>query len=182
VLGDYPAVDGTWEVDSVGLTALLAGLNAGRDSNGLALTSRTSFCIGARVNPGARDEAAEIARAHAKIRAGAQFLISRPVYELESLQQLVEALDGTGVPLLLSVAPLRSFEDADYLAHEVPGVTIPVATLEALEKAGRGAARATGLELAATLLAQARPLVSGVLLAAPDDDVASLAPLLDTLA
>jgi homocysteine S-methyltransferase len=86
------------------------------------------------------------------------------------------------VPLLLSVAPLRSFEDADYLAHEVPGVTIPVATLEALEKAGRGAARATGLELAATVLAQARPLVNGVLLAAPDDDVASLAPLLDTLA
>jgi methionine synthase / methylenetetrahydrofolate reductase (NADH) len=182
VLGDYPAVDGTWEVDSVGLTALLAGLNAGRDSNGLALTSRTSFCIGARVNPGARDTAAEIARAHAKIRAGAQFLISRPVYELESLKRLVEALDGTGVPLLLSVTPLRSFEDADYLAHEVPGVTIPVTTLEALEKAGRGAARATGLELAATLLAQARPLVSGALLAAPDDDVASLAPLLDTLA
>jgi homocysteine S-methyltransferase len=181
VLGDYPAVDGTWEVDSVGLTALLAGLNAGRDSNGLALTSRTSFCIGARVNPGARDAAAEIARAHAKIRAGAQFLISRPVYELESLKRLVEALDGTGVPLLLSVSPLRSFEDADYLAHEVPGVTIAVATLEALEKAGRGAARATGLELAATLLAQARPLVSGVLLAAPDDDVASLAPLLAAL-
>ena len=68
VLGDYPAVDGTWEVDSVGLTALLAGLNAGRDSNGLALTAGTSFCIGARVNPGARDPEAEIARAHAKIR------------------------------------------------------------------------------------------------------------------
>jgi homocysteine S-methyltransferase len=178
VLGDYPAVDGTWEVDSVGLTALLAGLNAGRDSNGLALTARTSFCIGARVNPGARDAAAEIARAHAKIRAGAQFLISRPVYELESLSRLVEALEGTGVPLLLSVTPLRSFEDADYLAHEVPGVTIPEATLEAMEKAGRGAARAAGLELAADLLAQARPLVSGVLLAAPDDDVAALGPLL----
>ncbi len=54
VRGDYPAVDGIWEVDSLGLIALLAGLNAGRDSNGLALTTRTSFCIGARVNPGAR--------------------------------------------------------------------------------------------------------------------------------
>jgi methionine synthase I (cobalamin-dependent)/5,10-methylenetetrahydrofolate reductase len=181
VLGDYPAVDGTWEVDSVGLTALLAGLNAGRDSNGLALTARTSFCIGARVSPGARDHDAEIARAHAKIRAGAHFLISRPVYELESLQRLVEALDGTGVPLLLSVTPLRSFEEADYLAHEVPGVTIPAAALEALEKAGRGAARAAGLELAASLLAQARPMVSGVVLAAPDDDVAALVPLLAAL-
>ena len=62
VLGDYPAVDGIWEVDSLGLIALLASLNAGRDSNGLALTTQTSFCVGARVNPGARDPEAEIAR------------------------------------------------------------------------------------------------------------------------
>jgi methionine synthase / methylenetetrahydrofolate reductase (NADH) len=179
VLGDYPAVDGTWEVDSVGLTALLAGLNAGRDSNGLALTARTSFCIGARVNPGARDPEAEIARAHAKIRAGAQYLISRPVYELESLSRLVAALDGTGVPLLLSVSPLRSFEEADYLANEVPGVTMPADTLDALDRAGRGAARAVGLDLAGQLLGKARSLVSGVLLAAPEDDVASLVPLID---
>jgi methionine synthase / methylenetetrahydrofolate reductase(NADPH) len=181
VFGDYPAVDGTWEVDSVGVTALLAGLNAGRDSNGLALTTRTAFCIGARVNPGARDQVAEIARAHAKIRAGAQFLISRPVYELDSLERLVEALEGTGVPLLLSVTPLRSFDDADYLAHEVPGITIPQATLDVLEKAGRGTSRAAGLELAAGLLAKARTMVSGVVLTAPDDDAAAMIPLLDAL-
>jgi homocysteine S-methyltransferase len=181
VYGDYPAVDGTWEVDSVGLTALLAGLNAGRDSNGLALTSRTSFCIGARINPAARDHGAELARARAKIRAGAQFLVCRPVYELDALTRLVEELDGTGVPLLLSVAPLSSFEEADYLAHEVPGVTIPGSTLDAMERAGRSGGRAVGLELAANLLAKARPLVSGVILAAPGDDPAALAPLLDAL-
>jgi methionine synthase / methylenetetrahydrofolate reductase (NADH) len=181
VYGDYPAVDGTWEVDSVGLTALLAGLNAGRDSNGLALTTRTSFCIGARINPGARDHGAELARARAKIRAGAQFLVCRPVYELDALTRLVEELDGTGVPLLLSVAPLSSFEEADYLAHEVPGVTIPGSTLDAMERAGRSGGRAVGLELAASLLAKARPLVSGAILAAPGDDPAALAPLLDAL-
>jgi homocysteine S-methyltransferase len=181
VLGDYPAVDGTWEVDSVGLTALLAGLNAGRDSNGLALTARTSFCIGARVNPGARDPDAEIARTHAKIRAGAQFLISRPVYELESLSRLVSALDGTGVPLLLSVSPLRSFEEADYLANEVPGVTIPAAVLDAMEKADRGGARAVGLDLAARLVTKSRSLVSGVVLAVPDDDASGVVQLLSAL-
>jgi homocysteine S-methyltransferase len=181
VYGDYPAVDGTWEVDSVGLTALLAGLNAGRDSNGLALTSRTSFCIGARINPAARDHNAELARARAKIRAGAHFLVCRPVYELDALTRLVEALDGTGVPLLLSVAPLSSFEEADYLAHEVPGVTIPGSTLDAMERAGRSGGRAVGLELAANLLVKARPLVRGVILAAPGDDPAALAPLLDAI-
>jgi homocysteine S-methyltransferase len=181
VLGDYPAVDGTWEVDSVGLTRLLAGLNAGRDSNGLALSARTSFCIGARVNPGARDPEAEIARARAKVKAGAHFLISRPVYEADSLARLVDALADTGVPLLLSVAPLRSFEEADYLANEVPGVTIPDSALEALQKASRGAARAAGLELATDLLAKARPMVRGVLLTAPDDDPAAILPLLASI-
>jgi methionine synthase I (cobalamin-dependent)/5,10-methylenetetrahydrofolate reductase len=181
VLGDYPAVDGTWDVDSVGLTGLLAGLNAGRDSNGLGLPARTSFCVGARVNPGASDPEAEIARARAKVSAGAHFLISRPVYETDSLARLVDALAGTGVPLLLSHQPLRSFEEADYLANEVPGVTIPDATLRALDSAGRGAARAVGLELAADLLAKARPMVRGVLLTVPDDDPAAILPLLSVL-
>ena len=181
VFGDYPLVDGTWEVDSVGLTALLAGLNAGRDSNGLALTSRTSFCIGARINPAARDREAELARVRAKIRAGAQFLVCRPVYELEALAGLVGDLEDAGIPLLLSVSPLSSFEEADYLAHEVPGVTVPDSTLDAMERAGRTGGRSVGLELAAALLAKARPLVSGVILSAPANDTAALAPLVKAL-
>jgi homocysteine S-methyltransferase len=181
VFGDYPAVDGTWEVDSVGLTALLAGLNAGRDSNGLALTARTSFCLGARVNPGARDHEAELARAHAKVRAGAHYLVCRPVYELEPLLRLADALEPAGVPLLLSVAPLTSFEEADYLAHEVPGVTVPGSALDAMERAGRSGGRAAGLELAAALLAKARSVVGGVIIAADGDDTSALAPLLDAL-
>ncbi len=182
VRGDYPAVDGIWEVDSLGLIALLAGLNAGRDSNGLALTTRTSFCVGARVSPGARDPDAEIARARAKVRAGAHFLVSRPVYELDSLLRVVSALEAEDIPLLLSVTPLRSFEEADYLAHEVPGVTIPPDTLRAMERAGRGAARAVGIELAAGLLRDARKLVSGVILTAAEEDLPVLAPLLAVVA
>jgi methionine synthase / methylenetetrahydrofolate reductase (NADH) len=178
VLGDYPAVDGVWEVDSLGLIALLAGLNSGLDSNGLALTTKTSFCIGARINPGAPDLDAEIARAQAKVRAGAQFLVTRPIYELDALRQMVAALSGDGIPVLASVAPLRSFEEADYLAHEVPGVTIPAGTLGVMERAGRGAARSTGLELAASLLREARSVVQGVVLTAGDEDAAALAPLL----
>jgi methionine synthase I (cobalamin-dependent)/5,10-methylenetetrahydrofolate reductase len=182
VLGDYPAVDGIWEVDSLGLIALLSGLNAGHDSNGLTTATRTSFCVGARVSPGARDPDAEIARARAKVRAGAHFLVSRPVYELDSLLRVVAALEAEDIPLLLSVTPLRSFEEADYLANEVPGVTIPPDALRAMERAGRGAARAVGIELAADLLTQARKLVSGVILTAAEEDLTVLAPLLAVVA
>ena len=105
------------------------------------------------------------------------FLVSRPVYELDSLLRTVTALEGTQVPLLLSVTPLRSFEEADYLANEVPGVMIPPDTLRAMERAAHGAARATGIELAVALVRQARKLVSGVIVTVADDP-AVLAPLL----
>ncbi len=181
VLGDYPAVDGIWEVDSLSLVALLAGLNAGRDLDGLPLTTTTSFCIGTRVNPGAQDAEAEIERVRAEVAAGAQFLVTRPLYELDALRHMAAALAGTKVPVLLAVAPLRSFEDADYLAHEVPEVNMPAATLRAMEGAGPAAARATGLGLAADLLREARPLVDGVVLTTHDSDMAALEPLLAVL-
>jgi len=169
--GDYPNVDGIWEVDSVGLAGLLNGLNQGRDSNGLALATKTSFHIGARFNPGAQDAAAEVARTRAKLRAGAQFLITRPVYELDSFRRMTAELDA-GVPVLLALAPLSGFDEADFLAHEVPGVTIPEPTLRALDRAG-GSAAAVGLDLAAGLAAQATSLAQGVVLRF-DGDLAAM--------
>ena len=181
VLGDYPAVDGIWEVDSLGLVSLLAGLNSGRDFDGLPLNTKTAFCIGTRVNPGASDLTAEITRARAEVRAGAQFLVTRPVYELGPLRLMAEALADTGVPVLLSVSPLRSFEEAEYLAHEVPEVDISATTLRAMEQAGQRAARETGLELARCLLREGRPLVGGVLLTMARGDAAVPGPLLATM-
>jgi homocysteine S-methyltransferase len=164
---DYPNVDGIWEVDSVGLIGLLAALNQGRDSNSLGLATKTSFQIGARFNPGAADLSAEIARTQAKLQAGAQFLISRPVYELDTFRQLRPALAEQDVPVLLTIAPLRSFDQAEYLAHEVPGVMVPDAALRALASAGADAAQA-GLEMAAALAAECRGLADGVVLSCDD--------------
>ena len=186
VLGDYPAVDGIWEVDSLGLVTLLAGLNAGRDLDGLPLTIKTSFCIGSRVNPGAPDAGAELERVRAEVAAGAHFLVTRPLYEVDSLRRMTAAIGGGAkrarVPVLACITPLRSFEEADYLAHEVPDVSVPAATLRAMESAGQAAARATGLRLAADLLAEARPLADGVVLTMPEGDAATLGPLLAVLA
>jgi 5,10-methylenetetrahydrofolate reductase len=134
--------------------------------------------MGARDDPGARDPAAEIARARAKVEAGAHFLVSRPVYELSALRRMADALAAEKIPLLLSVTPLRSFEEADYLANEVPGVSIPPEVLRRMERAGRAAARAAGIDLAAALVREARDLVSGVIITAAEDDPAGLAPLL----
>jgi len=179
LLGDYPNVDGIWDVDSVGLVELVAGLNQGIDCNGLPLATKTTFHAGARFNPSAAALDAEIARTVAKIQGGARFLISRPVYELHMLRLMLAAMSEYDVPVLLSIVPLQTFEEADYLSHEVPDISIPQQTLTAMEQAGPRAAR-TGLELAGDLLAEARPLVQGVVLTFPGLDPPALDHLLGT--
>ena len=181
LLGDYPNVDGIWDVDSVGLVELVAGLNQGIDCNGLPLATKTSFHAGARFNPSAANLEAEIARTASKIQAGARFLISRPVYELTQLRLMMAALSEEDIPVLLSIVPLRSFEEADYLSHEVPDISIPQQTLTAMERAGPRASE-TGIELAADLFAEARPLVQGVVLTFPGWDPAALDQLVGTSA
>jgi methionine synthase / methylenetetrahydrofolate reductase(NADPH) len=180
LLGDYPNVDGIWDVDSVGLVELVAGLNKGIDCNGLPLATRTAFLAGARFNPGAVDLDAEVARTVRKIRAGARFLISRPVHELSGLRRVLADIAGQNIPVLVSIVPLRSFEQADYLSHEVPDVSIPASALHALEQAGPHAAQ-VGVEMAAALLAEAAPLVQGAVLAPPADDPVGLDMLLGAL-
>jgi homocysteine S-methyltransferase len=173
LLGDYPHADGVWDVDSLGLVELLAHLNDGRDRNGLPLAGRTAFEIGARVSPGG-DVALEAARALRKVAAGAEFLVTRPVYDAASVRRLREAL-GAPVPLLAVVRPLASFAEAEFLAHEVPDVTVPPSTLAALADAQ---AQAVGQELAAELVAELvagpQPLVDGVVLTLPTDRAAAV--------
>ncbi|NIJ12328.1 homocysteine S-methyltransferase [Saccharomonospora amisosensis] len=178
--GDYPNADGIWEVDSVGLVELVAGLNDGRDCDGLSLATKTSFHIGARCNPGAEDVDAEIARTRAKIAAGAQFLITRPVYELTTLRWMVAELSDEGVPILVAVSPLSGFAEAEFLAYEVPDVTVPLSTLSTLaqrERAGDDG-RGVGLLLASELVEQARSLADGVLVVVREHDVDAAARLL----
>jgi homocysteine S-methyltransferase len=179
--GDYPNVDGIWDVDSVGLIQLLDGLNRGRDCDGFVLEAATSFCIGGRFNPSAQDFDAELARTRAKIRAGAQFLVTRPLHELDSLRRMLDALEDLRVPVLLASTPLRSFSEAEYLRHEVPDSAMPDSVLEAMRAAGDHEAE-TGLELAETLLREGRDLVDGVLLSLPDNSVAILDRLLRAIA
>jgi len=157
--------DGVWEVDGAELLRMAAGLNRGVDADGVELGVATAFRLGARVTPGADDLDHEAARAVAKVEAGAEFLVSRPVFELDRLRVVVNALAAAGrrVPVLASVGALTGYAQAEHLRHEVPDVVVPDDVVEPMRRAGDGpdAAR-TGLSLAAELVAGAADLVEGV--------------------
>jgi homocysteine S-methyltransferase len=181
LLGDYPHVDGIWDVDSLGLIELLADLNNGDDYYGLRLPAKTEFEIGARINPGSREPEREAARAAGKIAAGARFLITRPVYDPADLERLLTLVSrqssGQDVPVLAAVHPLTDFPEAELLAHEVPDVRIPDRTLTALQNAGDGA-REVGIQLALDLVSQLRPLAGGIVLAPTSDPVETVSGIL----
>jgi len=178
--GDYPNTGGFWDVDSVELIQLLRGLNAGQDRHGIALAQPTAFVIGARINPGADDLEREVEESRRKIEAGLDFIITPPVYDVAALERLVEAAKvPDDLPVLLGVMPLRDFNHAEYLRHEVPGIVLPEETLERMWRAREDAA-AEGRAIARELIEAARvsKKIRGVVLTSSVNEVGELSSLM----
>jgi homocysteine S-methyltransferase len=178
-LGDYPH-PGIWDVDSVGLIQILRSLNEGRDANGIPLGKPTSFFVGARVNPTSEDPERELADARRKIEAGAGFLATQPVYDLPALFATLDALAPLDVPVLLAVTPLRDFKHAEYLQHEVPGVSLPGSIVKRMWDAGERGSE-VGFEIARELIQAARDRVAGVLLSSSPGSVVEMVQLVEML-
>ena len=179
LLGDYPNTGGFWDVDSVELIQLLRGLNEGHDRHGIPLAQPTAFVIGARINPTAEDVEREIADARRKIEAGVNFLITPPLFEVETLERLMDAAKvPADLPVLIGVMPLRDFNHAEYLQHEVPGVLLPEQVIERMWKA-RDDAPAIGREIARELIDRARKggRLRGVVISSSNNDVDEMAGL-----
>ena len=160
-VGDYPGSRGVYEIDSIGLVQLLAGLNQGVDYVGKAIDRPTSFFIGVAVNPTADDLDLELERFERKVASGAQFAMTQALFDLEGLELFLERLGGSWpIPLLAGVWPLRSHAMALRLHNEVPGISVPDHVLAALRDAGADAP-AAGLALARELLESLRGRVAG---------------------
>jgi homocysteine S-methyltransferase len=165
-VGDYPGSQGVYEIDSIGLTRLITGMNRGEDFNGRPIDAPTSFFVGVAVNHNADDVEQEVARFKAKLAAGARFAMTQVAYDLDALDRFAEAAGGWEVPVLVGVFPLTSFRLALRLHNEVPGIVVPQSLQDALEIAGAGAAE-VGMAHARELIAAARDRFDGVYVSAP---------------
>ncbi len=162
--GDRPQEGGhgVFEADSVGLLRVIGGLNRGHDRGGDAIGQPTRILAGCACDPGAEDLDRELARLEQKLDAGAEYIMTQPLYAREPLLRLLDRLHGPPrVPILLGVMPLYSYRHALYLHNEVPGISIPPTVREAMRQAGERGVE-VGRVLAEELLAELRPLVQGV--------------------
>jgi methionine synthase / methylenetetrahydrofolate reductase(NADPH) len=165
--GDPHGSQAVYEVDAIGLTRLIAALNSGVDYAGKAIDDATSFHVGVAVNPVADDPGWELDRFHQKIEAGARFAMTQVLFDTGQLERFLDRIDGRPpVPLLVGVWPVRSHALALRLHNEVPGISVPAAILDRLERAGPNAPR-EGLAVARDLLDSVRELAAGAYLVPP---------------
>jgi homocysteine S-methyltransferase len=164
--GDPHGARAVYEVDAVGLTAVLRLLNEGVDYAGKAIDAPTAFHIGVAVNPSADDLDAELDRFAAKVAAGARFAMTQVLFDTGQLERFLDRLGDPPVPLLVGVWPVRSHALALRLHNEVPGIVVPRPVLDRLEAAGSSAAM-EGAAVARELLAAVRDLAAGAYLVPP---------------
>jgi homocysteine S-methyltransferase len=161
--GDYVNATAVFDVDAIGLLEIVRRMNQGVDATGNGIGEPTAFCVGAALDPAAPDPAREIERLHRKVEAGAQWVQTQPVYDLEVLERFLGRAGGSPVPVLVGLLPLHSSRHAEFLHNEVPGITIPDPVRRRLREAGDGALRA-GIEMAQHLVQQLRGRYAGAYL------------------
>ncbi|MGE5927671.1 MAG: bifunctional homocysteine S-methyltransferase/methylenetetrahydrofolate reductase [Gemmatimonadota bacterium] len=169
-MGPYPDATAVFDIDSIGLTNLVSRLNHGLDPGGNPLGGATKFVIGVGVNPAAPDFERELRRFAWKVEAGAEYAVTQPVFDLAQLDRFLARVEPFGIPIVAGIWPLVSLRNAEFLANEVPGISVPDAVLGRMRRAsaeGKEAALAEGVAIAREMLAAVRSRVQGVQVSAP---------------
>ncbi|HUP27691.1 MAG TPA: bifunctional homocysteine S-methyltransferase/methylenetetrahydrofolate reductase, partial [Chloroflexia bacterium] len=152
-----------FDIDSIGLIKLLSQLNQGVDLAGNSIGGTTDFLIACAFNPTARDLPLEKERLGQKLEAGAHFVMTQPVYDLELVDRTLEHVKHFNANVLLGILPLQSHRHAEFLHNEVPGISIPEFVLARMHEAGPNG-RQAGLEMAQEILQYAHKRYAGVYL------------------
>ncbi|HLK36877.1 MAG TPA: bifunctional homocysteine S-methyltransferase/methylenetetrahydrofolate reductase [Polyangiaceae bacterium] len=167
-MGDYPDATAVYDVDSIGILKLADRLNHGVDPGGKPLGSTTRFVLATGAEPAALNYPREIERLREKKAAGAELVMTQPVYSPEVLDRLLDDVAPLGLPVLVGLLPLASFRNAEFLHNEVPGMQVPDSIRERMRRAGTGPdARKEGVAIAREMLAAVRGRVAGAYVMPP---------------
>ena len=165
-IGDYPEAMDNYDLVPSGLIKLIKqGFNVGVDHSGTSIGQPTNFFVGAALNLVPSDMATEFKNLTRKVKAGADYFLTQPIYNAadgEGFLAKYELQHGAlNRPVLVGILPLVSAKHANFLNHEVPGISIPEESIARMEAAGEDAAK-VGVELAVELIQKVKPWAQGI--------------------
>lgn len=181
-MGDYAFASPVYDVDSVGLLEIASAMNAGFDPAGKELEGATSFVLATGAEPAAADRDRELHRLQLKKAAGAELVMTQPVYDPDTLASFIDDASPLGLPIMVGLLPLASHRNAEFLHNEVPGMQVPEAYRERMARVGSGpAARAEGIAIAREALEAVQDRVAGAYIMPPFNRIESAVAILDVV-
>jgi methionine synthase I (cobalamin-dependent)/5,10-methylenetetrahydrofolate reductase len=180
-VGDYPDATAVFDVDSIGLTNLVSRLNHGCDLGGQSIGAPARFHIGVSVNPAAPNLDEELRRFEYKVEAGAEFVVTWPVFDVAAFERFLKRVESSGLPVVAGLLPFESARHAEFIANEVPGTSVPEALLDRMRRARPGDAAAEGVAIARDLAAGLRARVQGVQLSTTSGHTEAALGIIDNL-
>jgi len=168
MIGDYPQATAVFDIDAIGLVHLINNLNHGIDVGQKRIGDPTSFFTGVGVDPNSVNPENEIYRLRLKREAGAEYVITQPVFDVDSLERFLEKADLGDLSLITGIWPLVSLRNAEFMKNEVPGVYVPdevisrIATFETKDDQLKA-----GIEIAREMVERVRGFVQGIQVSAP---------------
>jgi homocysteine S-methyltransferase len=181
-VGDYPDATAVFDVDSIGLTNVVTRLNHGCDVGGQAIGPPTGFHVGVSINPAASNIDEELRRFDYKVEAGAEFVLTRPIFDVANFERVLKRIASSGLPVVASVFPFESARNAEFMANEVPGVHVPDTLMERMRRAdGNDAAAAEGIAIARETAAELRRMVQGIQVSTQSGNIDAALAVVDGL-
>jgi len=181
-VGDYPDATAVFDVDSIGLTNVVTRLNHGCDVGGQAIGAPTAFHVGVSVNPAASNLDEELRRFDYKVSAGAEYVITRPIFDVRGFEAFRKRIEAARLPVIAGIFPFESARHADFMANEVPGVHVPEALLKRMRAAGEpDAALGEGIAIAREIAQELRGSVQGVQVSTANGNIEAALAVVDGL-
>jgi homocysteine S-methyltransferase len=166
-MGTYPDATAVFDVDAIGLVNIVNNLNHGLDIGGNPMGSQTAMLTGVGANPGALNMDEEIRRLDWKVEAGAEYIVTQPVFDLDLLENFLKRTAHVKIPVICGIWPLTSYRNAEFMVHELR-VPVPAPFMERMQRVDSAEkAREEGVLIAREMVTRVRGMVQGVQLSAP---------------
>ena len=167
-LGDYAFASAVFDVDSIGIVSYQARLNQGVDMGGKAFKTPTRALIGVGADPSALDMERELRRTREKVEAGAEYIITQPVFAVDPLLRFLDLIADFRIPVITGIWPLASYSNAEFMRNEVPGVTVPDEVMQRMaSRESKEDQLAEGVAIARENVEEIRDSIDGIQVSAP---------------